>query len=76
MVPMFQNSRRRKPKITIPTASSVDYRSESVTQRLDKIAEHYAQLEQALAAVESKLPGEPNAPAPIVTPDQPPRKPR
>ena len=62
---MFRSSARRKPKITIPTASAVDYRSESVTHRLGKIAEHYVQLEQVLADLESKIPQPPPA-APAV----------
>jgi hypothetical protein len=59
---MFSRGRKRRTKITNPTASSLDYQSETVTQRLGTIAEHYARLESVLAEVESKLPAEPPPP--------------
>ncbi len=55
---MFRNQTRRKPKITIPTACTLDYRSESVMERLGRIAVHYEQLEGILAELEAKLPAE------------------
>ncbi len=55
---MFRNQSRRKSKTTIPTASTLDYRSELVTERLGRIAVHYEQLEIFLAELEAKLPAE------------------
>lgn len=63
---MFKNRPRKTPKITVPTASLIDYRSESVTTRLDKIADSYQQLEVLLAELERKMPPEPADPAPEI----------
>lgn len=36
--------------------SAVDFRSETICERLDKIAGHYDQLQELLAALENRLP--------------------
>jgi hypothetical protein len=40
----------------LPTPGALDYRSESVTSTLSRIAEHYENLELLLCDIEAKLP--------------------
>jgi hypothetical protein len=42
------------------SAGLVNYRSESVTTRLGKIADHYSELEIVLSDLESRMPPEPS----------------
>jgi hypothetical protein len=73
---MFKNSGKRQPKITTQTRSLVDFRSESVTMRLDRIAAHYVDLEQVLAELEAKMPEPPPSEVVPQLEAADPRKPR
>lgn len=55
-VTMIRNKTRKPARITVPTAGSLDFRSDAITAGLERIADHYQELDVLLANLESKMP--------------------